>query len=136
MKKRKKISLSLIFTILFVCVVITSVWLYSAAQLRILKDQAVYASPEDGMREIIEKNYSGVSKVEIVRSEIEVFDDLWFVEAHVWAANRADSKGFSDQHYDNPGNYFLRVKEGWVFVPEGKLPELIVLGKKLFRLSA
>jgi hypothetical protein len=119
-----------------VCVVTTSVWIYSAVQLRVLKDQVVYSSPEDGMREIIEKNYSGVSKVEIVRSEIEVFDYLRFVEAHVWAASRADSKGFSDRNYDNPGNYFLRVKKGWVFVPEGKLPELIALGKKLFRLSA
>lgn len=88
------------------------------------------------MREVVEKSYSGVSKVEIVHSEMGIFHYLWFVEAHVWATSRADSKGFSNRGYDNPGYYFLRVKKGWVFVPEDKLPELIALGKKLFRLSA
>lgn len=76
-----------------------------------------------------------MSEVEIVSSGREMFDDLYFVEALVWAASRCDSKGLSDQSYDNTGYFFLRIENGWVFVPEGKFPEVIALGKRVFRLS-
>ena len=65
----------------------------------------------------------------------EIFDNLWFVEAHVWAASRSDGKGFSGRDYDNPGCFFLRVQNGWVFIPEGKFPEIIAFGKWFFSLS-
>ena len=100
-----------------------------------LKGQAVYANPEDGMRTLIANSYSGVNRAEIVHAGRELFDDLWFVEAHVWAVSRSDGKKNSGQDYDNPGSHFLRVQHGWVYVPEGKLPEVIALGKWLFGLS-
>lgn len=112
-----------------------SVWLYSAAQLRVLEGKGVYASPAQGMLELVEKRYSAVNKVEIIHMGREIFDDLYFVEVHVWSVSRSDLKGFSDQSYDNLGYFFLKVKDGWVFVPEGKFPEVIALGKRIFRLS-
>ena len=116
-------------------VVLAGLWFYSAGQLRKLRGQAVYANPEDGMRVLIAKSYSGVNKVEIVHADRELFDDLWFVEAHVRAENRADGKGFSGRDYDNPGSFFLRVENGWLFVPEGRWPEIIAFGNWLFGLS-
>ena len=78
---------------------------------------------------MIARYYSGVNKVEIVRADREIFDDLWFVEAHVWAASRSDGKGFLGRDYDNPGWFFLCVQNGWVFVPEGKFPMVVAFGK-------
>lgn len=135
MNHRRKLLLITAIVILTVGVVLTTTWVYSAGQLRALEGQVVYETPEDGMRELIASYYSGVDKVEIVHADKEIFDNLWFVEAHVWAASRSDGKGFSGQDYDNPGWFFLRVQNGWVFVPEGKFPEIIAFGKWFFGLS-
>jgi len=72
-----------------------------------------------------------VDKIEIAHAGKKIFDDLWFVEARVWAAGRSDGKGFSSRSYDNPGWFFLRVENGWVFVPEGRFPVVITFGKRL-----
>ena len=135
MNRQKKFLWSATSVALLVGVVLTATWVYSAGQLRALKYQAVYANPEDGMRALIANNYSGVNKAEIVHAGRELFDDLWFVEAHVWTVSRSDRKEFSGRDYDNPGSYFLRVQNGWIFVPEGKSPEIIAFGKWLFGLS-
>jgi hypothetical protein len=132
---RRRFLLSAAIVILAVVAVLTTAWVYSAGQLRALEGQMVYPTPEDGMRELIANYYSGVDKVKIVHAGKDIFNDLWFVEAHVWAASRSDGKGFSGRDYDNPGWFFLRVQNGWVFVPEGKFPEIIAFGKWLFGLS-
>jgi len=33
---------------------------------------------------------------------------------------------------NNPACFFLRLKDGWVLVPEGRFPQAIALGKRLF----
>ena len=135
MNWRKRVLLSVAIVAMVVCVPLAITGVYSAGQLRALKVQAVYANPEDGMRTLIASGYSGVNKVEIVHIGREMFDDLWYVEAHVWAESRSDGKGFCGRAYDNPGSFFLHVEDGWVFVPEGKFPEIIAFGKWLFGLS-
>ena len=135
MNRRKKLLLSGAIATLVSGVILTTIWVYSAGQLRVLKGRGVYANPEDGMRTLIASSYCGVNKVKIVHSGREIFDDLWFVEARVWAEQRADGKGFSGREYDNPGSFFLRVQNGWVLVPEGKFPEVIAFCKWLFGLS-
>ena len=133
--RRRRLGLSVAIIVLVVSFVLTLIGLFSAGQLRRLKGQAVYATPEDGMQELIASHYSGVERVDIIRTGKSIFPDLWFVEAHVWAGGRSDGKGFASQGYDNPGWYFLRVRNGWIFVPEGSFPEAIAFGKWLFGLS-
>ena len=123
--------MSAVIIALIVGVALTATLAYSTRQLRALKGQAVYATPEDGMHELIANYYSSVDKIEIAHAGKKIFNDLWFVEAHVWAATRSDGKGFSGRDYDNPGWFFLRVQNGWVFVPEGKFPVIIAFGKWL-----
>lgn len=136
MSRTRKLRLSIATIILLAMgAILITTWAHSARQLQALRDQTVYASPEEGTRRLIARYYSGVNKVEIVRADREIFDDLWFVEAHVWAASRSDGKGFLGRDYDNPGWFFLRVQSGWVFVPEGKFPEIVAFGKWLFGLS-
>ena len=135
MNRTRKFWLGIATIILLAGAILTTTWAYSARQLQIVRGQPVYATPEKGTRELIACSYSGVNKVEIVHAGREIFDDLWFVEAHVWAASRSDGKGFSGQDYDKPGWFFLRVQNGWVFMPEDKFPEIIAFGKWFFGLS-
>jgi hypothetical protein len=132
MDKRKKLLLGGIVVMLVAGSFFGATGIYSALQLRSLKAKGIYTSPEEGMRLLIEKSYSEISRVEIVHAGREMFDDLCYVEGHVWAANRRDGKGFKDRDYDNPGSFFLRVRDGWVFVPEGKFPGVIAFGRWLF----
>lgn len=132
MDKRKKMLLSGLVVLLLAAGFCTGIPVYSALQLRSLKGNGIWANPEEGMRCMIERNYCRIDKVEIVRAGSEMFDDLWFVEAHVWAAMRVDGKGFNGRDYDNPGSFFLRVGDGWVFVPEGKFPFVIAFGRWVF----
>lgn len=134
--QQKRLLLSAVISALLAGVVLTALYTYSATQLEVLSSRKTYANPEDGMRAMIADSYSGVIKVEILHADKEIFDDLWFVEARVWAASRVDEKVFSDQDSDNPGTFFLRVHHGWVLVPEGKCPEVIALGAWLFGLPA
>jgi hypothetical protein len=136
MKVPKKFSRLVIAFVVLAAAALVSIWGYSAGQLRCLANQQAYFSPEDGMRALASSWYSDVAKVEIVSARKERFNDLRFVVAHVWAAKRQDGKGFRERDYDNPGCFFLRTERGWVFVPEGKFPEIIALGKLLFGLSA
>jgi len=137
----RKVTMLLGGTLLVIVLVtgtlIAGVYAHSGAQLAALRGQTAYANPEQGMRALIAEHYTGIQKVEIVYAgqDLGLLDDLWFVEAHVWADGRSDGKGFAGREYDNPGNFFLRLEDGWVMVPEGRFPEVIALGKRLFGLS-
>jgi hypothetical protein len=135
MSRRRKLLPSVAIVVLVVGFILTSIGVYSGRQLRILRGQAVYATPEDGMQELIANRYSGVERADLVHAGESIFADLWFVEAYVWATSRTDGKGFSSRGYDNPGWYFLRVQNGWIFVPESRFPEVVAFGKWLFGLS-
>jgi hypothetical protein len=129
MNKKKIIFIIFAAIILIVGTFFIATWVYSAKQLQALRGQAVYVTPDKGTQELIARYYSGVNKVEIVHTGKEIFEDLWFVEAHVWTSKRTDEKGFSNRAYENPGWFFLHVQNGWVFVPESKFPETIAFGK-------
>ena len=132
--QQKKVLLSAAISALLTGVILIALYTYSETQVRALSSQTAYATPEDGMRTLIADSYSGVSKVEILHADKEIFEDLWFVEARVWSARRVDGKVFSDEDSDNPRSFFLRVHKGWAFVPEGQCPEVIALGTWLFGL--
>lgn len=112
-----------------------AIWIYSTAQLQILKGRGVHSSPADGMYSLVFKDYHGVRKIEVIRVNREMFDRLRFVEVYVWAQRRSDGKALGDGDYDNPGGFFVRVRKGWVFVPEGRLPHIVALGQWLLGLS-
>ena len=106
---------------------------YAQAQLGALQSQASYPDPEEGMQAHIAASYSGLRQVEIVRSgpDMPLIDDLWFVEARVWADGRSDGKAMPAAG-DNPGCFFLHRPQGWILVPEGRHPELLAIALRLF----
>ncbi len=132
MGKRKKMVLGGIIVLLLAAGFGGGIPVYSTLQVRSLEARGVWESPQEGMRSMIERDYSRIDKVEIVQAGKEIFSDLWFVEARVWAERRVDGKGFKGSDYDNPGSFFLRVGDGWVFVPEGRFPWVIAFGRWLF----
>lgn len=132
---RRRIFRSGVVVLLVVMGLLMALWIYSTVQLQILKTRGVHSSPADGMYSLVFKDYHGVKKIEVVRVNREIFDRLRFVEVYVWAQGRSDGKSLDDEDYDNPGEFFVRVRKGWVFVPEGRFPHIVALGQWLLGLS-
>lgn len=143
MKRPKKLLKILIVSSLlvaqFVLVLLVTTWLHTTISLEIAKREGVYATPEDGMRVLVTESWVDVERVEIEYAGTNSFDGsnphVWFVVAKVWAARRADGKAVGWRGYDSAGSFFLRVGDGWVHVPEGKFPEFIGFGMRLFGIS-
>jgi len=119
---------------LVVGLALSALFVHSRTQLQLLRDQAMYASPEEGMRALVGEWYTGLQKVEIVHAgaDLPLLDNLYFVEARVWADDRIDGK-MKYPDGDNPGCFFLRLDGGWVMVPEGRRPYLVAIGARLCR---
>lgn len=85
------------------------------------------------MLAFVKAHYMGLQEVEIVRmaQELPLLDNLYFVEARVWAEHRTDGRTVPTKG-DNQGCFFLRTDRGWVLVPESMRPELLALRQRLF----
>jgi hypothetical protein len=114
-------------------------WLHAVGNLYIARRDGVYPNPEAGMRGLIAQGYSGIQKVEIDYAGTNSFDGsqphVWYVIAKVWADSRSDGSPLHKFGYDNPGSFFLRVRDGWVHVPEEAFPELVGLSMDIFGLE-
>jgi hypothetical protein len=109
-------------------------WAYAIVQLEIAKAQGVYATPEEGMEARLRTGYPDAERIEIERSGPNSFDGshphVWYVIGRAWLTGpKARPQGHGG------GSYFLRVREGWVYIPEGVLPELIGLCMEVFGIS-
>ena len=81
---------------------------YTTHQLEALRSARTYSSPEGGLREMATQEYVGLDRVDIVHAGFEpcFLNNLYFVEARVWADGRIDGKmKYADG--DNPGGFFL-----------------------------
>jgi hypothetical protein len=96
--------------------------LHAARELETLRRAPRYATPAAGVRRV----YGGLGRsVEIVGQGCgEPFADLCYVVA------RVHMDGDPTPH--EPGAYFLHLEDGWVFVPEDRVPEAIAFGKWVF----
>jgi len=106
---------------------------YTTHQLAALQGASTYSSPEEGMREMAAEWYVGLNRVDIVHGGFEpcFLNNLYFVEARVWADGRIDGKmTYADG--DNPGGFFLRRGDDWVRVAEERRPWFIAFGQWLF----
>jgi len=140
MNKRWKLWLGLaVFLVAFAqwaaILAVAGRW-YMETALEAAKAEGVHATLEEGMRARIASSYTGVERIEIDHAGTNSFDGsnphVGFVSARVWAAQRADGNALHGQGYDYPGSYFLQVRDGWVHMPEGRLPEVIGFLMRLF----
>ena len=122
-------TLAIVSAVLVVFALVTQVWAYTVTSLAEAKREGIYATPEEGMRAMIARSWRGIERIEIEHAGVNNHDGslphVWFVGAKVWA----------DTGYHYPGSFFIRVEDGWVHVPEGKMPEFIGLCMAWFGLT-
>ena len=119
--------------ILLLVIALAIICIYSAIQLHLGKQVGVYPTPEESLYALVARDYRGVKRVEIARMDRKVFDHLRFVKAYVYAESRSDGSELSGRGYDEEGRFFVRVKDGWTFVPKDRFPKVIALSQWLFR---
>ena len=129
----RDIVLLLLAVVVVTAAALGGLYVYSRRQLVALEGAALYPTPEEGMRTLVSDHYSGVAQVEIVHAGHEpcFLNNLYFVEARVWAEARTDGREVGPEG-DNPGGFFLRRGAGWVWVPEEHRPWFVALGQRLF----
>ncbi len=114
---------------------------YTYEALSIVRARGVFASAEDGMRDLIARGYVHPDKVQIVRAGTNSFDGsqphVWYVIACVQGGTRIDGSpvGNPRHNYDQPGTFFLDTRDGWVHVPEGMFPEVLGFWMKFYGLA-
>ena len=139
-EKRWIVAVAIPLAILpFLLVGIGAPWLHMTTTLALAKMEGIYPSAEEGFRSRLQRSYTGIERIEIEHAGPNSFDGsnphVWFVAGKVWAAQRSNGEPLHSKGYDFPGSYFLRVREGWVHVPEGRLPELVGAWMRLFHYS-
>jgi len=142
MKQSYRLFSIIAFIIIIPFVCLGASWLYTIIQLQVAaRSTGIYASPEEGMRALITKNYLEPYQYQIVQASPNAFDGsnphVWYVIACVWGDYRVGGSRVGNEHhnYDQPGAYFLNTKDGWVFIGEGILPEFVGYSMKFFNLA-
>jgi len=127
----------LLLVLQFIPILAAGSWAYMSLTLAAARREGVYAAPEDGMVARVEKSWIDIQRVEIDRAGPNARDGsqahVWFVTARVWAARRGDGQPVSARGYDLAGSFFLHLRDGWVHVPEGQLPQLVGRLMTLYR---
>jgi hypothetical protein len=109
---------------------------YTIASLNWARSQGVYDTPQQGLISSAYQHYCGVEKVEIEQAATNSFDGsdphVWFVLYTIYAKNHAPcdpehpgAEMYHNEGFERGGVFYLNVKEGWVFMPEGRFPEFI-----------
>lgn len=113
-------------------------WVYAKSHLALAKNEGIYDTPEEA---VLALNSSGWGGAEVIRIENVhagpnfpngTLPHVWFGGADVYLDRIPD--GGRWDHYA-AGSYYLRVKEGWVHIPEGALPDYIGLVMVLYGLE-
>jgi hypothetical protein len=130
-KKIPRVFIPILILLMIPLLCAADVFLYSTTQLAIARSQGVYASPQAAMLARIEENYRGIQKATIFHAGPNFpngkLPHVWYVSARVYADRRSDGKalGNGKSDFDFPGSYFIKMKDGWVYIPESAFPELI-----------
>lgn len=103
---------------------IASSWLFITHELNQARAQGAYDNPEAGLQALMDRNYAPDHTVKIYSAGPNAHDGsmpyVWYVVAEVRASARADGSPLGRNGCDNPGMFFIQLKDGkWVRVPEG-----------------
>ena len=131
---RVGLGLVALVPVFFVCI-----WVYAASQLALAKHAGVYPTVEQA---IIGNNSQGFGGAEVVRIEnvragpnrSDAQPHVWFGYATVYLDKVPQGYNSDHDHYLS-GNYYIHVKEGWVFVGEGAFPEFIGWVMELYNME-
>jgi hypothetical protein len=135
------LALAIGLAVTVIVLLLAVAWTYTTVQLDLASAQGVYPSAEAAMLALIDRSYQQPEDVQIIYAGTNSFDGsdphVWYAIACVWGGTRRDGSpvGSARHDYDQPGIYFLATQDGWVFVPEGALPEFIGYWMEVFGLA-
>jgi hypothetical protein len=113
------------------------IWIYAASQLALAKNEGIYSTVEAA---VIERNSQGFGGAEVVRIEnVRAGPNSRTTQPHVWFGTATVymdrvPAGYTWDHY-LAGSYYLHVREGWVHVSEGAMPEFIGWVMELYNME-
>lgn len=118
---------------------------YTLSVLGWTRHRGVYETPRVGTVAMVNANYCNIEKIDIQHASTNSFDGsnphIWYVIYRVYAKNHlpcdTEKPGPALYHvtYENAGNFWLNVKQGWVFMPEGLFPQVIGFWMKVLGLA-
>ena len=110
--------------------------IYSLSAIRAVRADGIYTSPQEGVTQRAHRYYQNVTKIDIRSARVNSHNGsnphIWFVIYEIYADRRADDSPLAhNAAHEGGGNYYLHMKDGWVYVPEGYFPEMLGLWMKI-----
>jgi hypothetical protein len=128
---RLRWSSPIVIVALLLVTVLVALWLFSFIQMREGKNLGTYQTPEEAMYAHVKREYQGVRRVEIGRTERAMLDRLRFIKAYIYADSRLDGATIPPRGYEEKKCFFVKTKGGWAFIRDNKFPRVVALGQLL-----
>lgn len=103
-------------------------WLHATSHIALAKNEGIYATVEEA---VIARNSQGWGGAQVVKIEdVQASPNSWDgSQPHVWFGGGMVyldrvPQGWNRTQY-LAGSFYIRVREGWVHVPEGAFPKFI-----------
>ena len=128
---RVGLGLAALVPLFFVCI-----WVYAASQLALAKNSGVYPTVEQA----IIANSGGFGGAKVIRIEnVHAGPNRQDAQPHVWFGGATVYLDRVPKDHNttsfSSGSFYLRVREGWVHVPEGAFPEFIGWVMELYNME-
>jgi hypothetical protein len=148
MQQKSSLRKLLSFPVLILAVIAVFtiiITLHTISSLKWARSQGVFDTPQQGVISRVYHYYCGVESVEIKQAGTNSFDGsnphVWFVIYRVIARSRIpcdpEEAGTDPFHKISEGGgiFWLNTKDGWVYMPEGRFPQVIGFGMKILDLA-
>lgn len=97
-----------------------------------LEGETYYPTPEEGLRAVTTPRYPDACRIEPKIIPNEIFPDMRLGMVEVWGRKDgrcdypAETRGV---RFIDRGFWFVRVKNGWAFLPMERYPQIYALGR-------
>lgn len=119
--------------------------IYTIHALQWARRIGIYNTPQEAVIANINRHYCEIERIDIEQAATNSFDGsnphVWYVIWRVYARSHTpcdpENPGTPLYHqtHEGGGNFYLNVRDGWVLMPEGRLPQLIGFWMKVLGLA-
>jgi hypothetical protein len=113
-------------------------WGYAVGQISLAKSRGIYLSPEEAVLARLTEGWGGATVIAIENLQVSPNDPdgslphVWFGGGDVYL-DRIPEGGRRD-HYA-AGSFYVRIRDGWVYMPEGAFPTYVGWLMELYKLE-
>jgi hypothetical protein len=117
---------------------IIGTWGYALGQIELAKERGIYQSAEEAVMARVSTGWGSATVIAIENLHVGPNDPngslphVWFGGADVYL-DRIPEGGWRD-HYA-AGSFYVRIKDGWVYMPEGAFPTYVGWIMQLYNLE-